>query len=229
MAQQKGRDGPYPPTTRSSRWIISDSPADAQDGHHVRGGAALDPLGDLGVIGDQAAADLAGIGAADDHGVAAGELALDLDHAGRQQAGAGTQRRHRTGVDGQCALRLQRARDPAFARGDGVGGVRNQVQRPPSAIACSGCSILPEAISICVPPVVAILAASTLVRMPPRDSSEIEAVAGDAESELSRGGMRTKVEAAKIATTGGTHMLIASGKIDIHCRRSPTAAAAPGS
>jgi len=47
-------------------------------------------------------------------------------------------------------------------------------------------------------------------------SSEIEAVAGDAESELSRGGMRTKVEAAKIATTGGTHMLIASGKIEHH-------------
>ncbi|MFK4720696.1 glutamate 5-kinase [Bradyrhizobium niftali] len=45
-------------------------------------------------------------------------------------------------------------------------------------------------------------------------SSEIEAVAGDAESELSRGGMRTKVEAAKIATTGGTHLLIASGKIE---------------
>jgi glutamate 5-kinase len=45
-------------------------------------------------------------------------------------------------------------------------------------------------------------------------STEIEAMAGDAESELSRGGMRTKVEAAKIATTGGTHMLIASGKIE---------------
>src|SRR6478672_759214 len=45
-------------------------------------------------------------------------------------------------------------------------------------------------------------------------SSEIEAVAGDAESELSRGGMRTKIEAAKIATTGGTHLLIASGKIE---------------
>src|SRR3954464_12427698 len=43
---------------------------------------------------------------------------------------------------------------------------------------------------------------------------EIEAMAGAAESELSRGGMRTKVEAAKIATTGGTHMLIASGKIE---------------
>src|SRR6476619_6120099 len=44
-------------------------------------------------------------------------------------------------------------------------------------------------------------------------TAEIEAMAGDAESELSRGGMRTKVEAAKIATTAGTHMLIASGKI----------------
>jgi glutamate 5-kinase len=44
-------------------------------------------------------------------------------------------------------------------------------------------------------------------------TSEIEAMAGDAGSELSRGGMRTKIEAAKIATTGGTHMLIASGKI----------------
>jgi glutamate 5-kinase len=45
-------------------------------------------------------------------------------------------------------------------------------------------------------------------------TSEIEAMAGDAASELSRGGMRTKIEAAKIATTGGTHMLIASGKIE---------------
>jgi glutamate 5-kinase len=45
-------------------------------------------------------------------------------------------------------------------------------------------------------------------------SSEIEAMAGDASSELSRGGMRTKIEAGKIATTGGTHMLIASGKIE---------------
>jgi glutamate 5-kinase len=45
-------------------------------------------------------------------------------------------------------------------------------------------------------------------------TSEIEAMAGEAASELSRGGMRTKIEAAKIATTGGTHMLIASGKIE---------------
>src|SRR5450432_166938 len=34
-------------------------------------------------------------------------------------------------------------------------------------------------------------------------TSEIEAMAGAAESELSRGGMRTKIEAAKIATTSG--------------------------
>jgi glutamate 5-kinase len=45
-------------------------------------------------------------------------------------------------------------------------------------------------------------------------TSEIEAIAGEAGSELSRGGMRTKIEAAKIATSGGTHMLIASGKIE---------------
>ena len=45
-------------------------------------------------------------------------------------------------------------------------------------------------------------------------SAGIEAMAGAAESELSRGGMRTKIEAAKIATAAGTHMLIASGKIE---------------
>src|ERR1700709_58687 len=44
-------------------------------------------------------------------------------------------------------------------------------------------------------------------------TSAIEAMAGAAESELSRGGMHTKIEAGEIATTAGTHMLIASGKI----------------
>jgi glutamate 5-kinase len=38
-------------------------------------------------------------------------------------------------------------------------------------------------------------------------------MAGDAGTELSRGGMRTKVEAARIALTAGTHMVIASGKV----------------
>jgi len=41
---------------------------------------------------------------------------------------------------------------------------------------------------------------------------EIEAMAGGAASNLSRGGMRTKIEAGKIATGAGTAMRIASGK-----------------
>jgi glutamate 5-kinase len=44
-----------------------------------------------------------------------------------------------------------------------------------------------------------------------RITPEIEAMAGASGSELSRGGMLTKIEAAKIATTAGTHMVIASG------------------
>lgn len=45
----------------------------------------------------------------------------------------------------------------------------------------------------------------------PRITAKIEAMAGGAASELSRGGMMTKIEAAKIATTGGAAMLIANG------------------
>ena len=41
---------------------------------------------------------------------------------------------------------------------------------------------------------------------------EIEAMAGEAGSELSRGGMVTKIEAAKIARAAGTNMVIAQGK-----------------
>ena len=39
-------------------------------------------------------------------------------------------------------------------------------------------------------------------------------MAGAAASELSRGGMRTKLDAGKIATTAGTAMIIASGQRD---------------
>jgi glutamate 5-kinase len=46
-----------------------------------------------------------------------------------------------------------------------------------------------------------------------RVTPEIEAMAGAAASELSRGGMRTKIEAARIATSGGTHMIIADGRV----------------
>jgi len=46
-----------------------------------------------------------------------------------------------------------------------------------------------------------------------RITPAIEAMAGAAGSQLSRGGMQTKIEAAKIATQGGTHMVIASGRV----------------
>lgn len=43
-------------------------------------------------------------------------------------------------------------------------------------------------------------------------TAEIEAMAGDVGTELSSGGMVTKIEAAKIATSAGTTMVITSGK-----------------
>jgi glutamate 5-kinase len=46
-----------------------------------------------------------------------------------------------------------------------------------------------------------------------RITPAIEGMAGAAASHLSRGGMQTKVQAAKIATQSGAHMLIASGRI----------------
>ena len=46
-----------------------------------------------------------------------------------------------------------------------------------------------------------------------RVTPEIEAMAGGAGSDLSRGGMRTKIEAARIATAAGTHMVIADGRV----------------
>ena len=42
---------------------------------------------------------------------------------------------------------------------------------------------------------------------------EIEAMAGDAGTELSKGGMKTKVEAGKIALAAGTNMVITTGTI----------------
>jgi glutamate 5-kinase len=46
-----------------------------------------------------------------------------------------------------------------------------------------------------------------------RITPEIEAMAGASGSELSRGGMFTKIEAGRIATTSGVHMVIASGRV----------------
>ncbi|MBX3582800.1 MAG: glutamate 5-kinase [Rhizobiaceae bacterium] len=52
-----------------------------------------------------------------------------------------------------------------------------------------------------------------------RITPDIEAMAGAAASELSRGGMRTKLDAGKIATSAGTAMIITSG-----ARQNPLAA-----
>src|SRR5204862_7160608 len=53
-----------------------------------------------------------------------------------------------------------------------------------------------------------------LIPLVARITPEVEAMAGASGSELSRGGMTTKIEAGKIATTGGIHMVIASGRIE---------------
>ncbi len=47
-----------------------------------------------------------------------------------------------------------------------------------------------------------------------RVTPKIEAMAGVAGSGLSRGGMQTKIEAAKITTGSGTHLVIASGHVE---------------
>ena len=52
-----------------------------------------------------------------------------------------------------------------------------------------------------------------LVPVVARITPEIEAMAGASASEHARGGMLTKIEAGKIATTAGTHMIIASGHV----------------
>ena len=56
-------------------------------------------------------------------------------------------------------------------------------------------------------------ATAKLIAIVERITPEIELMAGTAGSELSRGGMQTKIEAGKIATTAGTHMVIASGHV----------------
>ncbi len=52
-----------------------------------------------------------------------------------------------------------------------------------------------------------------LIHLVERVTPRIEAMAGGAASESSRGGMRTKIEAARIAAGGGAHMVIADGRI----------------
>src|ERR1700674_1488539 len=56
-------------------------------------------------------------------------------------------------------------------------------------------------------------AQAKLIPLVSQITPEIEAMAGAAGSELSRGGMQTKIEAGKIATRAGNHMVIASGRV----------------
>jgi glutamate 5-kinase len=53
---------------------------------------------------------------------------------------------------------------------------------------------------------------ATLIPRVTSIDDRIESMAGDAASVHSRGGMKTKIEAAKIATAAGTTMVIATGK-----------------
>jgi glutamate 5-kinase len=52
-----------------------------------------------------------------------------------------------------------------------------------------------------------------LIPLVERITPAIESMAGSAGSELSRGGMQTKIEAGKIATGAGIHMVIAAGRV----------------
>ncbi len=54
---------------------------------------------------------------------------------------------------------------------------------------------------------------AVLIPLVPRIDAAIEGMAGGAGSALSRGGMRTKIEAGKIAAAAGTHMVIADGRV----------------
>ncbi len=60
---------------------------------------------------------------------------------------------------------------------------------------------------------------AAFVAFVPSIGPAIEAMAGAAGSELSRGGMRTKIEAGRIATAAGAAMVIATGR-----RKNPLAA-----
>ena len=193
-----------PRSAMSSRWIISARPAKPRI---VSISRLLRPAirwRVVGVVGDEAAADLLAGLAADVDGIAALEVALDAAHAGGQQALAGAQRLDRAGVDDQRAARLQPARDPALARGR-PGWRRRGTRCTARRRRCATADALswPLAITMVVPPAVAILPASILVCMPPRDSSEpaapaIASIAGrDALDRLDQRRVRVDRPAAR--------------------------------
>jgi hypothetical protein len=78
---------------------------------------AHDGPGILGVVGREPARHLVAGEVDDDHGIAALEPAFDLHDTGGQQAAACLERVQRAGIDGDGAGGLQRAAEPALARG----------------------------------------------------------------------------------------------------------------
>ena len=86
---------------------------------------------------------------------------------------AAAQRARRAGIDMQRAARLERAGDPGLARGGGRRGASGtRCSARPRRRRRADSAPRPSAITMCVPPAAAILPASILVRMPPRESSE---------------------------------------------------------
>ena len=133
-----------------------------------------DLLGVGGVIGDEAAADLVAVGAAHHHRIAARELALDP--ASRRPAAGSCPRRSAATAPSSTTSVPVGSSEPAihFLRAvTGLPGVEEpggaaRRRRSPAADARCG----PRRSPCAVPPAVAILPASILVCMPPRDSSE---------------------------------------------------------
>src|SRR6185437_837709 len=82
----------------------------ARDGARVGGG-----------IGAEAAADLRARAVADQHRIAALEIALDGDDARGKKRGAAPERRRRAVVDRDAAGGVEHAGDPALARGQRLG------------------------------------------------------------------------------------------------------------
>ena len=134
-----------------------------------------DALGVQRVIGDEAAADLGAALVANGDAVAARKDALDSrDPAGKRllppasAAAAPASTNTAPLSSSEPPIQILRA-------AIGFDGVRNHVHRPPSATRAMGCSTRPSAMTMCAPAAVAIRAASILVRMPPRDSSDAAA------------------------------------------------------
>ena len=123
-------------------------------------------------IGDEPATELAPVGRADNHRVAAVECALDARHTGRQQALARSQRLLGAGVDVDVALRARAARrSSACARSRDRRGRGTTCTARLRRSRAGGAAPCPLVMTMCVPAASAIFAASILVFMPPFDSS----------------------------------------------------------